>query len=225
MQLEVLVTDAVEAVVAQLAGATRVELVKDPDCGGLTPSFQTIKAVTQAVSIPVHVIVRPHGNGFNYDRAQRQTILGCAARLRELGAAAVVFGALDAAGRIAAEFVREVLSSSGLPMTFHRAFDQTPSLSAGYAALSEIPGVERVLTAGGAPSAWDGRFWLRELCGGETRPSILAAGAIDAENLQWLVRFTGLREIHVGRGVRTDGALDAKKIEQLVRLLKRRNHR
>lgn len=220
MHLEVLVTDAAEAVTAQQAGATRVELVSEPDLGGLTPEPHTVRSVTNAVSIPVNVIVRPHDDGFVYKRSQRRAILQTAARLHELGASAIVFGALDESGRIEAEFVREVLTVSCLPMTFHRAFDATSNLSASYTALAAIDGVERVLTTGGAADAWEGRFRLRELCCRNTTPFILAGGAITLENAGELVRFTGLREIHVGRGARTNGRLDAQKIQQLARSMR-----
>ncbi|HEV3152788.1 MAG TPA: copper homeostasis protein CutC [Candidatus Baltobacteraceae bacterium] len=220
MHLEVLVTDSAEAVTAQQAGATRLELVSEMERGGLTPPPQTVQSVVHSVTIPVHVIVRPHDDGFVYDRAQRQAILRNAARLRDLGVSGVAFGALDAAGHVDTEFVQEVLSVSRLPMTFHRAFDSTPSLSASYATLAAIEGVERVLSAGGADNAWDGRYWLRELCCGNTTPHILGAGAIDSQNVEALIGFTGLREVHVGRGARTDGSLDAGKIERIARLMK-----
>lgn len=219
MHLEVLVTDAAEAVTAQQAGATRLELVRAPERGGLTPQIHTVHSVTNAVSIPVNVIVRPHDDGFVYDRTQRREILGTAARLRDAGASGIVFGALERSGHIAGDFVREVVTVARLPMTFHRAFDATPSLSASYTTLAGVEGVERVLTSGGAEAAWEGRFWLRELCCGNTLPYILGGGAITSDNVEELVRFTGLREIHVSRGARSNGSLDAGKIERLARLL------
>ncbi len=225
MQLEVLVTDAAEAVTAQQAGATRIELVSDREKGGLTPAAHTIQAAVNAVSIPIHAIVRPHDNGFVYDRAQRKEILAGAARLRDLGACGIVFGVLDRMAHVDVEFVQEVVGVSRLPMTFHRAFDATPSLSASYATLAAIEGVARVLTSGGAHSAWEGRVLLRELCCGNTAPSIIAGGGIDGSNLQELLQFTGLREVHVGNGARSGGRLDARKIEQMARLLHARNQR
>jgi copper homeostasis protein len=219
MQLEVVVTNASEAVSAQQAGASRVELVAEFARGGLTPDDRTIDKAVQAVSIPVHVMVRPHDDGFTYDAKSRNNILDAAARLRDLGAAAIVFGALDDRGRVAVDFVKEVGSVARLPITFHRAFDATHNLSASYAALAGIPRVQRVLTAGGASSAWDGRKWLRELSYGNTIPSVIACGDIHAGNVHDIMRFAGVREVHVGRGARTDGKLDPSKIEQLAALL------
>ena len=219
MQLEVVVRDASEAIEAQRAGASRVELVADFEHGGLTPDTQLVESVVGALSIPVHVMLRPHDNGFSYSEKDRHAIVRDASRMRELGASALVFGALDKRAHVAVDFVREVLDAGRLPLTFHRAFDATPSLSGAYATLAGIVGVERVLTAGGAPTAWEGRTWLRELCYGNTLPTVLGAGSIDAGNLQDLVHFTRLREVHVGQGARTDGKIDPRKIERMVALL------
>lgn len=219
MQLEVVVTSASEAAIAQQGGASRVELVAEFARGGLTPDERTIDDAVRAVSIPVHVMLRPHDDGFTYDADTRKKILEDAARMRDLGAAAVVFGALDERGRVAVDLVKAVGSVARLPITFHRAFDAAHNLSASYAALAGIPRVQRILTAGGASRAWDGRKWLRELSYGNTVPTVIACGDIHVENVQDVVRFAGVREVHVGRGARTDGALDAKKIEHLAALL------
>ena len=219
MQLEVIATGAAEAAAAQQAGATRVELVSGRDKGGLTPSEAEIAAVTRAVRIPVNVMLRPHDAGFVYDGPQQKVILRSAARMRDLGASAVVFGALDRTGHIDAALVREVLSASGLPMTFHRAFDAAPSLTAAYKTLSAIEGVTRVLTSGGAASAWEGRLCLRELCRAGGVPSVLAAGSVGIANLVPLLQATGVREVHVGSAACTGGSVDPSKVARLAQLL------
>ena len=219
MQLEVVVSNATEAQEAERGGASRVELAADLDRGGLTPPEAVIDSVAHAVSIPVHVMLRPHDDGYAYDGDLRGAILNAAGRLRSLGASAIVFGALDEHAHVAVALVRDVLHTSRLPMTFHRAFDSTPSLSGAYAALAGIDGVERVLTSGGARTAWEGRNWLRDLSCGNTLPIVLGAGGIDEETLPNLLRFTGIREVHVGRGARTDGRIDARKVERLTQLL------
>lgn len=218
MQLEVLVTNADEAKSAQQAGATRVELAADIERGGLTPSEWTVYATARAVSIPVHVMLRPHDNGFQYGAVERKTMLNAAAGLRDLGATAVVFGALDERGRVAAGFVEEVAEAARLPVIFHRAFDSSHNLSAAYATLAGIRRVERVLTAGGASRACDGRRWLRELGYGNTFPTVVACGDIHENDVGDMVR-AGVREVLVGRAARTNGALDPAKVERLATAL------
>lgn len=46
------------AVTAQRQGADRIELCAAPKEGGLTPSFGVLKSARQAITIPVHPIIR-----------------------------------------------------------------------------------------------------------------------------------------------------------------------
>src|SRR5579864_9268083 len=103
MQLEVVVTDAFEAAQAESAGASRVELVADMESGGTTPDPATIEAVTRAVAIPVHVMVRVNNNGDPYSEAELNRMREDAAQMRRLGAAAIVFGALDKRRHVAVD--------------------------------------------------------------------------------------------------------------------------
>jgi copper homeostasis protein len=219
MQLEVVVTDAIEARAAQDGGAARVELVAELERGGFTPPDRTIAEVVDAVTIPIHVILRPHDDGFVYSASERDGILRDASRLRDLGASAVVFGALDHRGHVAIDLVRDVAATARLPLTFHRAFDHVHALSAAYAVLAALPQVARVLTAGGASTAWEGRSLLRELSYGNTAPVVIAAGGIDSNNVSRIVEFSRVREVHVGRGARIDGRVDAGRVRQLAALL------
>src|SRR4051794_19379767 len=56
--LEVIVKSREEAIEAELYGADRLEVVRLLEDGGLTPEIDTVRAITEAVSIPVRVMVR-----------------------------------------------------------------------------------------------------------------------------------------------------------------------
>ena len=219
MQLEVVVTDVDEAKAAQKGGATRVELVRDLERGGLTPDDRVIADVAESITIPLHVILRPHDDGFVYGSREQEELLRRASSMRGLGASALVFGALDRSGHIAVEIVTEVAAAAQLPITFHRAFDGVQRMSAAYAVLAAIAPVERVLTAGGSSSAWEGRERIRELSYGNTAPTVVAAGGIDATNVMDLIHFSRVREVHVGRGARSNGRVDSRRVHGLVGLL------
>jgi copper homeostasis protein len=79
---------------------------------------------------------------------------------------------------------------------FHRAFDLVPDHDAALAALVET-GVTRVLTSGGAATAYEGRATLARLvaAAGE-RLTVLAGGGVGPEHAAELVRATGVRELH-----------------------------
>lgn len=219
IKLEVIVTSAEEARVAAAAGADRLELVCEIERGGLTPGLRTVEAVVSTVSIPVHAMVRVHDRGFVYDEYEHHRQVEDAARIGELGVAAIVYGALDSRRMPDLAALREVAAAAKKPITFHRAFDECADARAAYAELAQEPAVVRVLSSGGARSAWEGRGLLRTLIEGRG-PAVLPGGGVTIENAAALVRETRAREIHVGGCVRTAGRLDPKKIERLLREIK-----
>lgn len=108
-----------------------------------------------------------------------------------------------------------------MPVTFHRAVDAASDLRSVYNRVAEFPFVQRVLTSGGAVDAWSGRALLAELIAAGRSPQLLPGAGIHAGNLAALVAAAGACEVHVGEGARTDGRVDPKRIEALVRLLNR----
>jgi copper homeostasis protein len=217
--LEIIVTDADEARVAEDAGANRLELVAAFERGGLTPPLTTVAEVVRAVSIPVHVMLRPHDRGFCYTLDEQAQNCAMAVRLRDAGAAALVFGALDRAGYVDLESVAAIASHAATPLTFHRAFDEAREPDDAYARLATLPAITRVLTSGQAADAWNGRDLLRRLIAQGGLPTVLVGAGISESNVVALIAQTRASEIHVGNGARTNGAIDARKIERLVTLL------
>ena len=117
--------------------------------------------------------------------------------VRESGAHGIVFGALDADGRIDVRAVSRILDRAGdLSVTFHRAFDEAEDLRESLDALVALH-VPRVLTSGGARTAWEGRACLRELVQqADGRIVVMAGGGVRRENARQLVAETGVAEVH-----------------------------
>jgi copper homeostasis protein len=224
MLLEVIVTSVDEARLAAASGADRLELIAAFELGGLTPDLRTVEAVVGAVSIPVHAIVRGHDRGFTYDARTHAQHVEDATAIGALGVAAIVFGALDNNGTPDLQRVREIADAAQKRVTFHRAFDEAADFRAAYDMLAREPAIARVLTSGGAKTAWDGRVLLSDLAARQG-PIVLAGGGIDLENTHDLVRETQVRELHVGTGARSAGKLDPQKIERLLSLLPHRRQR
>lgn len=218
--LEVIVTGSEEARAAAAGGADRVELVAERERGGLTPDVSTLKAVLEAVAIPVHVMARPQDRSFTYRGAERAALLRDVSRVAALKPAAIVAGALDDRRRIDASLLREILEAAeGLPMTFHRAFDELVDINAGFDVLAEFGQVARVLTSGGAADAWSGRTVIAGLVAKRRGPIVLPGAGIHERNVRDLLAVTNAQEIHVGDGVRTQGRLDRERVASLKRAM------
>ena len=191
--------DSVESsMAAERGGARRLELCDALFDGGTTPSAGMIAACREAVSIPVFVIIRPRGGGFLYSDIELDVMRRDIVAARERGADGVVIGVLRSDGTVHEDRVRSLVDVAGdMPVTFHRAFDFAPDLSAALATL-ESAGVSRVLTSGGAPSARDGVAVLALLVrqAGD-RLTVMAGGSVREENVREIVDRTGVREVHV----------------------------
>lgn len=212
-QLEIIITGVDEALAAVAGGADRVELVAERARGGLTPELKTVEAVLAAVSIPVHVIARPHDRSFIYRGADRAALLRDVSIVATVRPAAIVVGANDERGGIDIPLLRDILdATNGIPITFHRAFDKLADLTAGYDLLATFPQVRRVLTSGGASNAWAGRKLIAALIAKGMGPVVLPAVGIDVSNARALLQETGSREIHVGTGALTNGIVSAEKV-------------
>ena len=88
------------AVTAQKHGADRIELCAAPKEGGLTPSYGVLRSARQAVTIPVHPIIRPRGGDFCYTAGEFSAMLDDIALVRDLGFPGLVTGLLDEDGNI-----------------------------------------------------------------------------------------------------------------------------
>jgi len=166
--------------------------------GGTTPSAGMIAACKATVSIPVFVMIRPRGGGFVYSDAERDVMRRDVVAARELGTDGVVIGGLRPDGTVDLALVRSLIEAAQeLPVTFHRAFDLTPSLAESLDSLADA-GVQRVLSAGGASTALDGATALAELVRqAGSRLVVMAGGGVREENVRTLVSVSGVREVHV----------------------------
>ncbi|HET7812792.1 MAG TPA: copper homeostasis protein CutC [Candidatus Baltobacteraceae bacterium] len=219
--LEVIVTGAEEARTAEAGGADRLELVAEPERGGLSPSIDVVEQVRRAVRIPVNVMVRDRDGGFCYDGADVLTMIDAAKRFMEAGADGLVFGALTGEGELDAQALTEFLAHTGCKsLTFHRAFDEAANPKVLYEQLAVFPGVARVLTAGAAANVLAGIELLKELIARDVRPIVLVGGGVTQANLRSILAATAAREIHVGTASRTGGRVDEAKVRRLAEILK-----
>jgi copper homeostasis protein len=197
--VEVCVDSVASAVAAERGGAGRVELCGSLIEGGITPSAGLIEMTRAAISIPLHVMIRPRGGDFCYDADEFETMHRDIARAQLLGANGVVFGILDVHGNVDLARTRQLANDARpLAVTFHRAFDMTTDL---FRALEDLcaVGIDRVLTSGGESSSLQGQETILQLAGkADGRIIIMPGGGIKPQNARSFVAYTGVKEIHSG---------------------------
>ena len=193
-----LCAETIEAcLAARDGGAHRIELCSGLSEGGITPSHGLIADAVERSGLPVHVLVRPRGGSFVYSTYEIDVMRGDILHAKELGAAGVVLGVLQADGRVDVSTTAALVQlARPLEVTFHRAFDATPSLQM---ALEDIvsTGADRVLTSGGQPNVVAGSVALAELVAqAGNRIEIAVGGGLRLQNAASLARATGARHFH-----------------------------
>ncbi len=188
---------AESAAAAVQAGADRLELCGDLSVGGITPPDALLDGAGTRFGVPVAVMIRPRGGDFTYTANERRHLARDAARAAAGGAAALVTGGLTAAGLLDADVFAAVRDAApDVPIVCHRAIDRTVDPLAAIETLRAL-GVSRVLTSGGARTAWEGREALKAMVAAAgDRLTILAGGTVRADIAAALVEHTGVRELH-----------------------------
>jgi copper homeostasis protein len=171
---------------------------------GVTPSLALIRAVREAVSIPIHVLVRSRPGDFIYTADEVATMADQIYAALEAGATGVVVGALTR-GRTADReaLTRWCEAASGRPVYAHHMADFSADLVAAVEVLVDI-GFSGVLTGGalgadGTAMVEQGIPMLRRLVSTiGNRITVLAGGSLRAANVRRVVTETGVREVHLG---------------------------
>jgi copper homeostasis protein len=228
MKLEVIVTNREEALLAQKCGVDRLELIHDFALGGLSPALELSLQVCAAVDIPVCVMLRPHGHSFIYDTHDVAQIMAELSYLRDhTEAYGIVFGALTPQGQLDIPLLEQVIAAKGhLALTFHRAIDVASDPLAVYLELLNYPEVDTVLTSGGQLTALEGAWVIAQMVtAGKTHHNamVLAGSGITPDNAGDIIDRTGVAQIHVGSGARTNGVLDPEKLKQLLKACAEKN--
>ena len=192
--------DSVESVIiAERAGADRVELCSDLFEGGLTPTVGTFLLAKERTNIPINVMIRPRGGDFCYSDIEFEVMKKEAMFFKENGADALVFGILTPDGEIDKIRTKELIDiARPLPVTFHRAFDMTRDAFRSLDTLLSL-GVDRVLTSGLEATVLEGADTLRTLVerAGE-RMIVMPGSGINERNFNKIKNLIGAKEYHMG---------------------------
>ena len=198
MVVEVCANSLSSVLIAQEAGANRVELCQNLWCGGTTPSAATIEWTRQYLTIDLFVLVRPRSGDFCYTELEFQVMQRDILFCKENGINGIVTGILTPDGAIdTARMLLLQRLAHPMQVTFHRAFDfvQQP-----FRALNQLidMGINRVLSSGFKSSAIDGQKNIKALLeAAQEQIAILAGGGLNTDNIRDFVDYTGVQEIHL----------------------------
>ncbi len=212
--------------VAQEAGADRVELCKEQDLGGTTPLLSTFESLRNVLSIPIYVMIRPHGRDFKCSDDEYGAMERDLETFKSEGAQGFVFGILNEQGIVDRERCQGLVQKAeGRPCTFHRAFDE----------ISENEMMEQLevliacrfralLTSGGKINAVQGKKMLKNLvAAAKGRIDVIVGGGVRSSNLELLKKETSAYAFHSSAIMDNEDSEIASRdeIKLLMRLINR----
>ncbi len=216
MLLEICVDSFESAKNAELGGADRIELCAALSEDGLTPSIGFAKQCVEQLSVDVYPMIRPRQGGFVYAKEELQIMLEDIRQFKSIGVHGIVFGVLNSDGQIDEIAMRRLINAAKpLPITFHRAFDQTTNAIESLDKLIELK-VNRVLTSGQETTALEGLELLKELVKhAKGRISIMPGSGLKSSNIEQLLS-SGALEYHGSAripGLHTTNIEEVRKIK------------
>ena len=208
-KLEVIGFTIESCLIAQAAGAHRIELCDNPSEGGTTPSYGFIKTARENLSIELYPIIRPRGGDFLYSEIEFEVMKADIQICKNLGCDGVVIGMLNSDGTVDKQRCKELVDiAQPMGVSFHRAFDRTKDP---FKALEDIIsiGCERILTSGQKSVATDGAALLNELVKqANGRIIIMPGSGVRSDNVENLVKKTNATEFHTSARTYADSKME-----------------
>lgn len=201
--LEVIVKSREEAMEAELYGADRLEVIRSPEAGGLTPETDTVREIVEAVSIPVRVMVRERDS---MEITGREELLRLQTTIRTLAALPIdglVLGFVAGHGIDMSGLEQLLPAAPHCRITFHRAFERLHDPVFALQELKQFQQIDRILVrlgeGAGTPRMGDLIQWQRRAA-----PEIqfVAGLGLNRENIVRVREQAEIGEVHVGRLLR-----------------------
>jgi copper homeostasis protein len=195
--LEVAVFSVEAALQAIKAGANRIEFCENPQEGGTTPSYGSLKILRTLTDTPIFPIIRPRGGDFLYSSTEYECIKADLLLIKELGYEGAVIGLLNEDGSIDKVRTSELVKlAAPMQLTFHRAFDRCNDPLKGLEDIIDA-GCKRILTSGQVPNVAEALPLIKTLVEKAAgRIIILPGSGVRANNCKKIIDETGATEIH-----------------------------
>ena len=218
-KIEIACFNLESALIAQKAGADRVELCADMSVGGTTPTIEIIQQAREHLTIDLYVMIRPRGGNFVYSGAEFEQMKSEIETIKKLGVNGFVFGILKDDNTINIEQNLELVElAKSFPCTFHRAFDEILDYEK---ALENVIscGFSTLLTSGTFPNVMEGKYVLKQLViQANNRIEIMPGGGLRSTNISALDEMVNINWFH--SSAITDGS-EIASLEEIVQLKKK----
>lgn len=218
-KLEIASFNLDSALIAQNAGADRVELCADISVGGITPNLQIIQQVREHLTIDLYVMIRPRGGNFVYSDSELEQMKSEIETIKKLGVNGFVFGILKEDKTINIEQNLALVEfAKPFPCTFHRAFDEVLDYEQSLEDVISC-GFSTILTSGTFPNVMEGKEVLKQLViQANNRIEIMPGGGLRSTNISELDEMVNANWYH--SSAITDGSEIANS-EEILQIKKK----
>jgi copper homeostasis protein len=185
--LEIACFNLASAIIAQQAGANRIEFCADMNVGGVTPKLADFILLKSKIHIPVFVMIRTRGGNFVYSNEEFEQMKNDILEFKNAGTDGFVFGILTENNEVNAIQNKELVQlANPLPCTFHRAFDEINNQMDALDKIIEC-GFSTILTSGNVNNALEGLSSLKALASkANDKICIMPGGGVRANNIEIL---------------------------------------
>lgn len=222
-KIEIACFNLESALIAQKAGADRVELCANMSVGGTTPIIEMIQQARENLTIDLYVMIRPRGGNFVYSDVEFELMKSEIETIKKLGVNGFVFGILNEDKTINIEQNKALVElAKPFPCTFHRAFDEVLDYKK---VLKEVIscGFSTILTSGTFPNVMEGKEVLKQLVKqANNRIEIMPGGGLRSTNILELDEMVNANWCH------SSAIIDGSEIanpEEIIQLKKKLHHK
>ena len=185
--LEIACFNIASAIIAQQAGANRIEFCANMNVGGITPKLADFILLKSKIHIPVFVMIRPKGGNFVYSNEEFEQMKNDIIEFKNVGVDGFVFGILTENNEVNIMQNKALLElANPLPCSFHRAFDDIKDQMEALDTIIEC-GFSTILTSGNANNAMEGLASLKALAlKANNKICIMPGGGVRANHIEIL---------------------------------------
>ena len=197
--IEACIVSFEQAINATQYGADRLELCSRLETEGMTPDIDLAANILENVNIPVRVMIRETEDGFSSDESILLKMESAIRAFKSIPIDGFVIG-LTRNNRIDREATERLIDVClPLPITIHKAIDQSTDVIDDLIWLNQFPTVDTILTSGGKATAREG---IEEILKMKAvfKGNIMAAGKITNDQLPMLHDTLSLSWYH-GRNI------------------------